>query len=58
MAREQDTTRGMSLRELVLELREDVKIIRTGLAKRPTRAEVYGTIGAVLTLVVGITAFL
>ena len=48
----------MSLRELVLELREDVKVIRTGLAKRPTRAEVYGTIAAVITLVVGITAFL
>lgn len=56
MVREDNGTRGMSLRELVLELRRDVKDIKLGLGKRPTRAELYGTIGAVLALVVGISA--
>ena len=56
MPKEGNGTRGLSLRELVLELRKDVKDIKQGLGKRPTRVELYGTIGAVLALVTGITA--
>ena len=58
MVREDNGTRGLSLRDLVLELRKDVKDIKLGLGKRPTRTELYGTIGAVLALVFGISALL
>ncbi len=58
MAKEDNGTRGLSLRELVLETRKDVKEIKRGLGKRPTRTELYGTIGAVLAIVVGISALL
>ena len=55
VAKEGNGTRGLSLRELVLELRKDVKEIKQGLGKRPTRTELYGTIAAVLSIVVGIS---
>ena len=58
MAKEGDDTRGLSLRDLVLESRKDIKDIKLGLGKRPTRTELYGTIGAVLGLVIGISALL
>ncbi len=58
MAKEGDDTRGLSLRDLVLESRKDIKDIKLGLGKRPTRTELYGTIGAVLALVIGISALL
>ena len=58
MVKEDNGTRGLSLRELVLELRKDVKEIKQGLGKRPTRSELYGTIGAVLAIVIGISALL
>ena len=58
MVKEGNGTRGLSLRELVLETRKDVKEIKQGLGKRPTRSELYGTIGAVLAIVVGISALL
>ena len=52
---EDNGTRGLTLRELVLEIRKDIKDVKQGLGKRPTRAELYGTIGAVLAIVVGIS---
>ncbi len=58
MVKEDNGTRGLSLRELVLEMRKDVKEIKQGLGKRPTRSELYGTIGAVLAIVIGISALL
>ena len=49
-------TLGLTLREIVLEIRDDIKEIKLGLGKRPTRTELWGTIGGVLAIVIGITA--
>ncbi len=58
MVKENGDTRGLSQRELILEVRNDIKEIKQGQGKRPTRTELYGTIGAVVAVVVGINAFL
>ena len=55
---ESNGTRGLTLRELVLEVRKDIKEIKTGLGKRPTRTEIYGTMGFVVTVLIGINAIL
>ena len=57
MIKESDETRGMSLRELVLEVRKDVKTQNGRINKRPTRMELWGTILGVVTLVTAIVAF-
>ena len=51
---EDNGTKGLSLRELVLEMREDLKYLRDANSKRPTRTELYSTltgIAAIATLV-------
>ncbi len=53
---EREETRGMSLRELVIELRRDVKDIRSQLATVPSRKEVYSVIATILTIVVAVIA--
>ncbi len=53
-----EETRGLSQRELILLLMEKFEKLNEGVAKRPTRTELYGTIGAVLALVVGISTLL
>ena len=58
MVKETDDTRGMSLRELVLELRGEVKKGNEGLGKRPTRTELYVTVGLGASVVFGIIALL
>jgi len=52
-----DETRGLSQRELLLELRQDVKELRQhrlteidDLGRRPTRGEIYSALGAVSLL--------
>ena len=45
--REDDDTRGMTLRELVLELRQDVR-------QFPSRKEVYSVVGVLGALIAGI----
>ncbi len=57
MIKESDETRGMSLRELVLELRQDVRDQNKRINKRPTRMEIYGTVGLGASLIFGIVAF-
>ncbi len=58
MVKETNDTRGMSLRELVLELRGEVKKVNEGLGKRPTRTELYVTVGLGASVVFGIIALL
>ena len=55
---ENGDTRGLSQRELILKLMEQVEKINVGLGKRPTRTELYATIGVVTSLLIGITALL
>jgi len=55
---ETNDTQGLSQRELILILMEKVEKLVTGMGKRPTRTELYGTIGTVIALVIGITAVL
>ncbi len=55
---ENEDTRGLSQRELILKLMQQVEKINEGLGKRPTRTELYATIGVVTSIVLGITAFL
>jgi len=50
-----DATRGLSQRELLLEVRQDVKDMRGKVDTRPTRAEVYGSL-ATLSVMVGVYA--
>ena len=54
MTKESDETRGLSLRELLLEVRQDVKDQNKRINKRPTRMEIYGTVGLGSTLILGI----
>lgn len=59
--------RGLSQRELIIEVRDDVRslseklaVYERGLSKRPTRAEVYGLFiltGAVAGIVISIAGF-
>ena len=58
MVKESETTRGMSLRELVLEMREDLKKQNERIGKRPTRTELYGTLAAGVSILGGIIALL
>ncbi len=51
-------TRGLTQRELILKLMEQVEKINDGLAKRPTRTELYTTLGVGTSIVLGITAFI
>lgn len=57
MTKESDETRGMSLRELVLEVRAEVKDQNKRIDKRPTRMEIYGTVGLGASLIFGLVAF-
>ena len=54
---EPNGTRGLSQRELILILIQDVRDLKRASSKRPTRLELYGTIGAVVALVTSILAF-
>ncbi len=58
MVKENGDTRGLSQRELLLEVRNDIKEIKQGQGKRPTRTELYGTIGAVVAVIIGINTLL
>ncbi len=49
---ENDDTSGMSQRELLIEVRSDVKEIRFDLSSKVGRAEMYSALGLVVTLVV------
>jgi hypothetical protein len=51
-------TRGMTQRELILKLMDQVEEINRGLAKRPTRTEMISSIGLVTSIVFGISLFL
>ena len=50
MPHEDDATRGLTLRELLLELRADVKELVESNSKKPDRKEVYGVLGFVITV--------
>lgn len=58
MAEESDETRGLSIRELLLELRQDVKDQNGRISKRPTRTEVLATLGTGGALVFGLVKLL
>lgn len=52
-----DDTRGLSQRELLLEMRQDIKEIKdkrvieaAALGRRPTRPEIYGAISAMTVM--------
>ena len=49
---EPDDTRGLSQRELILILLDEVKVLQAADARRPTRSEIYTTIGTVSLLLV------
>lgn len=51
-------TRGLSQRELILILMGQVEKLVQGMGKRPTRTEVYATLGAVAILLTIGQAFL
>jgi hypothetical protein len=51
-------TRGMTQRELILKLMEQVEEINRGLGKRPTRTEMISSIGLVTSILFGISLFL
>ena len=51
---ENGNTRGLSLRELVLEIYQDVKEIKT---KYPSRKEMYSLLGLIITVVGSIAIF-
>ena len=60
-----DDTRGLSQRELLLEVRQDIKDIRDDriretaeIGKRPTRPEIYSAIGTMSVLMVMLSRFL
>ena len=53
---ENGDTRGLSQRELILRLMEQVGKINVGLGKRPTRTELYATLGLGVALIGGVTA--
>lgn len=55
---EANDTRGLSQRELILEMRKDIKEMKRENSKRPTRTEVYGTVGTVAILLALGQAFL
>ncbi|KKM15748.1 hypothetical protein LCGC14_1692870 [marine sediment metagenome] len=57
-ASEPDDTRGLSQRELILRLMTAVEKLNQGMGKRPTRLELYGTLGFTVTAIVGISALL
>ena len=57
MVQENNDTRGLTQRELLLEVRTDVKDLNRRLSKSPTRMEIYGTIGLGASLIFGIVAF-
>ena len=50
MVGEGNDTQGLSQRELILILMKDIKEIKQENAKRPTRLEIYGTLGTVALL--------
>lgn len=50
MPHEDDATRGLTLRELLLELRADVKELVDSNSKKPDRKEVWATIIGVATV--------
>lgn len=45
-----DQDRGLSIRELVLEIRDDIKLIRREMGLFPTRKEVYGVLATIITI--------
>jgi hypothetical protein len=55
--KENGDTRGLSQRELILTLMKQVENLNDGMIKRPTRVELYGTIGAVTSITLGIIHF-
>lgn len=55
---ENEETRGMSLREIVLELRDELKKQNERIAKTPTRTEIYGALGVTTGVVFGIITLL
>jgi len=48
---------GLSDHELLMEVREDVKWIKEHLGATVTRKEVYGVIATIITIGVGVFAF-
>ena len=57
-ASEPDDTRGLSQRELILRLMEQVEKLNQGMGKRPTRLELYSTVGMVGVVISGVVALL
>lgn len=54
--KETDETRGLTQRELVLEIREDVKALREAVVKKPDRSEVYTVLGLLVTVLLAVLA--
>ena len=52
-----DQTRGLSQRELLLEVRQDIKDIKMDMGKRPLRSEIYGALGGVSVLLIILSRF-
>lgn len=50
---EQDDTRGLTQRELLLEVRTDVKRLHFDLSSKVGRVEMYSALGLIVTLIVG-----
>ena len=50
---EHDDTRGLSQRELLLEVRDDVKDIVSVLSGKVGRTEMYSALGLVVTVIAG-----
>ena len=55
--RDNDQTRGLSQRELLLEVRQDIKDMRLDMGKRPFRSEIYGALGGVSVLLIVLSRF-
>ncbi len=51
-------TRGLSQRELILRLMDTVEKLNQGMGKRPTRTELYATVGLATSVIFGISALL
>lgn len=58
MPHEDDATRGLTLRELLLELRADVKELVESNSTKPDRKEVYGVMAFVVTTLLAVGLFL
>lgn len=58
MSHDNDATRGMTLRELMLEVREEVKLLNKTISDKPDRKEIYGVMGLVVTVSLGLAGLL